>query len=507
MEIHFNNLFGDGIGWNFGVSNWIKETKKALSKLGFSFHPFGKVSLSIGLPRAFVPVEKRFNIFMTLFETEDLFPEDYERINKADMVIVPCEHNKAVLQKGGVTKPICIATGGVDPSIFKYTKRSFPQDSKPFYFLYVGALNPRKGFDIAIKAFKEYAANTTQNTFLYVKTTAEGKTGIEVDKYFNIIYDYRVLTPKQLYKEVYKKCHCLLLPSHGEGIGLTAMEAAATGMPVIHTPYGGTQQFLKESFSLYLKYSLITTELEYPTANGSVKKLTTKWAEPDFDDLVAKMKMLSDYKFYNEFIKKSRQRVYLMTNSVKWITYGIVIEYLIEQHASEIKAATPLKILNLGCGHRQFPGTIGVDNRKEVNPDIVYDLSKTPYKFAKDNSFDIVLSLNHLEHFVDIIPIMKEYYRILKKEGELHVQVPYYKSENFFIDPTHHHAFHELSFDFFDKTTFHGSTNNYANINFQIVRREILPTGDIYFILKKKCLEGDTCSGSCGRKCSCKNAL
>jgi len=498
MDYYFNNLFGDGIGWNFGVSTWIKNTKKALESFGLKNKIDAKLALSIGLPRAFNPIPSRFNVFMTLFETEDLFDDDYEKLNKADVIIVPCQANQKVLERN-LRKdiPVYVAIGGFDPKIFKYKKRE--KIDKEFIFLYVGALNPRKGFDLAIKAFNK-SKGLYPKAKLYIKTTEEGKDGFEYNSFGDIIYDYRILSTKELV-DIYYKSHCLLLPSHGEGIGLTALEAAATGLPVIHTAYGGTAEFLGFQNSLPLKYSLEVTELTYP---GEPKRVrATKWAEVHIDELISKMDYVYDR--YAQIIKDSKP--YLLNNikQFSWKNYGKNLIAIFNKYKEDIERAILKKILNLGCGNRKYPGTVGVDIRKDVGADIVWDLSKTPYKFAKDESFDEVIIINTLEHLLDPLPFMKEAYRILKTDGLLHIQVPYWRSENFFIDPTHHHAYHELSMDFFDRTTFHGGLNNYIPVNFRILNRQVLETGDIYFILQKKCYNDlGTCACLNGGGCDCK---
>ena len=55
-----------------------------------------------------------------------------------------------------------------------------------------------------------------------------------------------------------------------------------------------------------------------------------------------------------------------------------------------------MKKLNLGCGDDHKKGWINCDIRKEVNPDVVVDLTKK-LRF-KDNSIDEVLMKHVLEH-------------------------------------------------------------------------------------------------------------
>jgi predicted SAM-dependent methyltransferase len=80
--------------------------------------------------------------------------------------------------------------------------------------------------------------------------------------------------------------------------------------------------------------------------------------------------------------------------------------------------------LNLGSGGR-LPGYINVDIRREVNPDVVWDLEQTPYPW-KDCSVDEILMVDTLEHlsFRKVRNAVKELYRILKPGGKIFIQVP-----------------------------------------------------------------------------------
>lgn len=88
------------------------------------------------------------------------------------------------------------------------------------------------------------------------------------------------------------------------------------------------------------------------------------------------------------------------------------------------------KCLNLGCGLDKRKSTrdvqwINVDVRREVNPDLVWDMEKTPYPFM-ENTFDLIIMRDSLEHvsFRKIDDVIKECHRILKPNGKLFIQCP-----------------------------------------------------------------------------------
>ena len=71
------------------------------------------------------------------------------------------------------------------------------------------------------------------------------------------------------------------------------------------------------------------------------------------------------------------------------------------------------------------PGYINVDVRKEVEPDLVWDLEKTPYPFP-DGSAEEILMKDSLEHvsWRKVEDVIRECHRILKRGGVLRIQVP-----------------------------------------------------------------------------------
>lgn len=81
--------------------------------------------------------------------------------------------------------------------------------------------------------------------------------------------------------------------------------------------------------------------------------------------------------------------------------------------------------INLGCGLDKRPGYINVDIRKEVDPDLVWDMERTPYPFP-DESAEEILMKDSLEHvsWRKVEDVIRECHRILKRGGVLRIQVP-----------------------------------------------------------------------------------
>jgi len=120
--------------------------------------------------------------------------------------------------------------------------------------------------------------------------------------------------------------------------------------------------------------------------------------------------------------------------------------------------------LNLGCGEKEIPNFIGVDKIKTNATDIIHNLNVFPYPFP-DNSAQEVVMDNILEHLDDVIAVMEEVYRLSKHGATLKINVPYFKSNSAFTDPTHKHFFSETSFKYFSEKN---SLHFYTKAKFEV---------------------------------------
>lgn len=110
--------------------------------------------------------------------------------------------------------------------------------------------------------------------------------------------------------------------------------------------------------------------------------------------------------------------------------------------------------LNIGCGTDIRQGWINLDQINLPGVDVVHNLEALPLPFENE-SFDEILCQDVIEH-LEYIPVIKEFYRILKNGGKVHIRVPHFSSPNSFADPTHKKFFSIKTFEFFAKDNFAG---------------------------------------------------
>jgi SAM-dependent methyltransferase len=125
--------------------------------------------------------------------------------------------------------------------------------------------------------------------------------------------------------------------------------------------------------------------------------------------------------------------------------------------------------LDLGCGNRKLPGSVGVDSLKLPAVDVVHNLSQFPWPF-NDNSADLIFANHFMEHSDDFVKTMEEVYRILKPGGRLVMQVPYFRAVDAVNDPTHKRFFSSHTLDYFIEGTqlfeYHYSSARFKKLGF-----------------------------------------
>jgi SAM-dependent methyltransferase len=126
--------------------------------------------------------------------------------------------------------------------------------------------------------------------------------------------------------------------------------------------------------------------------------------------------------------------------------------------------------LNLGCGLKSIEGFVGVDFISTPAVSIVHDLNNFPYPFGNNSVSEIILD-NVLEHLDDVIKVMEELYRLSEPGALIKINVPYFKSNSAYTDPTHRHFFTETSFKYFTKDN---ALNFYTLARFEIIKTELI---------------------------------
>lgn len=177
------------------------------------------------------------------------------RLNERfDLVVVPSQFVRRVLLAHGLKVPIEVVPWGVD---FEEFSPSDSAEDDPFTFLYLGAANPRKGFDLVLKAYhQEFRAREPVRLVLKESYRVRHRHGWIERVSASVGLDWlsgrrRWSGPEVIWDNGFdasvaaycRKADVGVFPFRGEGFGLGILECLACGTPVIVTDGTGPGDF------------------------------------------------------------------------------------------------------------------------------------------------------------------------------------------------------------------------------------------------------------------------
>jgi SAM-dependent methyltransferase len=121
-------------------------------------------------------------------------------------------------------------------------------------------------------------------------------------------------------------------------------------------------------------------------------------------------------------------------------------------------------VLDLGCDRKKWPGAVGLDIVPDTDADIVHDLDVFPYPI-EDDSFDVVLLQDVIEHVNDLYALMAEVHRVARGGARVLIRTPHFSSILAYSDPTHTHYLSLLAVESLAEPTF----AHYSPVRFRIL--------------------------------------
>jgi len=282
-----HEAMGDGTGNNYGYTVHNKTLKRYCENL-IQMDPAAEDSLVILPPEGYQAKPGKVNWLFTMFEGEDI-PEPYSRyLVNADYILTPSTWVRNLFSRVYPRDRIFVVNHGVEP-FFTYKARKWPLPKKPFRFLWVGAPNPRKGWQELVYMWKNAGLENFPQLELYLKTTNLPKPpgGKEYHVNKNVIVDGRNLPRKDLLK-LYHDSHAFLFPTRGEGFGLTLAEAMRTGLPCISPSYSGVADFFDEDVGYEVSYTIQQSTVSF-VGRPDLGDHATRVAFPNMEEIVERI--------------------------------------------------------------------------------------------------------------------------------------------------------------------------------------------------------------------------
>lgn len=220
-------------------------------------------------PAVHVPNQRKRVAFYSMYESTLWPPRSIRLLNKAEIVIVPCEWCRVGLHDSGLTRPVEVVPLGTDETIFTPTPVSA---EGPCVFGAAGRLangSKRKAVNAVLEAFlKEFPDEP--DVRLKIKAFSDCPPAATIDPRVNVTEKF--LTDAQM-ADWYRSLTCFVSASRSEGWGLNPLEAMFCGRACIAPIYSGHREFLTEDNCYSLDFKEVPAE-EIWTGHGN-------WCEPD----------------------------------------------------------------------------------------------------------------------------------------------------------------------------------------------------------------------------------
>jgi glycosyltransferase involved in cell wall biosynthesis len=173
-----------------------------------------------------------------------------------DELWVPSEYVRNMYLTSGLSaERVHVIPNGVDLELFSpspTSDRGAPAARESTRFLFVGGITWRKGPDVLVTAWDAAFADRADVTLVIKATLAGGAYGgpnealrtraAQTDSLPRVELIEDDLDSAEL-AELYRSCDVFVLPYRGEGFAMPVLEAMASGLPVIVTAGGPTDEF------------------------------------------------------------------------------------------------------------------------------------------------------------------------------------------------------------------------------------------------------------------------
>jgi glycosyltransferase involved in cell wall biosynthesis len=345
LKLHWVIEHKNPIGNILGYATHNKMLRKHCEPL-VDFDYNSPLAFHINPADYFTPIQGKKNILLTMWEFDDLPNKAIKQLKYADTVIVPSSYCRDVFRKY-TDKKVHVCWEGVEPALFPFKERKPPEGSQKFRILWLGAPNPRKGYQLIQQLIA--AVEPFKNIEVYIKTTMCKSSWWYAIKYFgknwkricfedgkfvgfkrawlktptpdlyescktygrnqNVVFDTRKLPIEQL-RELYYSAHLFVFPSLGEGWGLPLTEAMATGCPCVAVDHSGCGEFFDDTVGYVIKYDTFKDTLK------NYDNLAIDVRVPNTKDFVEKV--IYAITHYGEALRKARRASDRVHNKYTW---------------------------------------------------------------------------------------------------------------------------------------------------------------------------------------------
>jgi glycosyltransferase involved in cell wall biosynthesis len=247
---------------------------------------------------------------LSFFEIDKLTEIEQQSYNIADIIFMPSEWAKNVLQNNGIKKDIIVCPMGVDTSIFNAQKPEDKKNKNTYIFINIGKFEIRKGHDILVDLFNN-AFNENDDVELWMINHNPFLNQDQIKQWINLYNNSKLSSkirffpriPDQIsLAQIMSYADCGIFPSRAEGWNNEAIEMMAMDKPIIITNYSAHTQFCNKDNAY-----LVDIDTTVPANDGIWFNGSGNWASIEEKEI-------------DQFIEHMR---YVYKNNIRDNSYGL----------------------------------------------------------------------------------------------------------------------------------------------------------------------------------------
>lgn len=302
-----------------------------------------------------------YRLMMALFFWEESAVPEHtiQRLGKNfDAIISPARTVTNALLDSGLSIPIATIGQPVDIEPYQALAGGRSARGREVRFLHVSSCFKRKGVDILLAAWAK-AFTSADRVRLIIKTFPNPHNDVE-QQLAELVSRYPDLATVEIINrdverdellQFYADADVMVLPSRGEGYNLPALEAMASGLPLIVTGHGGQRDFCSEREARLIDYRFARSE-------SHVSGHHSLWVEPDVEDLAAALREQADPD-QDMVIEERRQRALMAaareSDKMAWLhRYTAMVENLLDTSNREKARVAWVSTWAVQCGIAQY---------------------------------------------------------------------------------------------------------------------------------------------------------
>jgi len=165
---------------------------------------------------------------------------------RVQMIFTPSEYVKQKVMKRFGFRHVTVTPNGVDGSVFHPGAKQTRFDPPARYILFVGTLEPRKNLSTLLNSWNEIKDDFKETWLLIIGISGNVFKAVNLSPGMERVHFLGSVDDETL-AGLYANATVFVLPSQEEGFGLPALEAMASGTPVIVSDGGALPEVIGEA--------------------------------------------------------------------------------------------------------------------------------------------------------------------------------------------------------------------------------------------------------------------